>query len=92
MPQNPNSQKKHTLSMTECSALTVTGVSDVINFDETSVILSTSCGILSVDGTDLHILNLNVDSGEVEITGSISGMIYPQSAKKPSGLFGRRSK
>ncbi len=85
MPQNQENAKKHSVVMNDCRELSVTGVTDVINFDETSVILSTTCGIMSIDGSGLHILNLNVDSGEVTVTGEIGGMIYPQSAKKPSG-------
>ncbi len=81
--QAPN--QKHTVSMTDCKELNITGVTDVINFDETSVILSTSCGVMSIDGTGLHILNLNVDTGDVSVTGEISGLIYPQGAKRSSG-------
>lgn len=85
--------KKHQVEMTDRKDLTVTGVSDVINFDDSSVVLETSGGILSVDGQELHIVNLNVDSGEITISGSINGIIYPQSmAKSTGGFFRRRSK
>ncbi len=92
MPQEQARVLKHTVAMTECKELIITGVTDVINFDDTSVILSTSCGILSIDGRELHILNLNVDTGDVSVTGEISGMIYPQSAKKPSGGLFKKGK
>ncbi len=92
MAQNQVQNQKHSLSMTDCRELSVTGVTDVINFDETSVILSTVCGVMSIDGQELHILNLNVDTGEVTVTGVIGGIIYPQSVKKPSGGLFRKSK
>ncbi len=78
--------------MSERETLTVTGVTDVINFDETSVILETTSGVMSVDGSDLHIINLNVDSGDVTVTGSISGIIYPQSMPKSSGFLRKKSR
>ena len=83
--------KKHRVEMTDRTSAYVTGVSDVINFDESSVVLDTCVGILSIDGQDLHIVNLNVDSGEISVSGSsINGIIYPQSFSKGSGGFFRK--
>jgi len=84
--------KKHIIEMTDRSSLSVSGVSDVINFDETSVVLETSGGILSIYGQELRIVNLNVDSGEIAVSGSINGIIYPQSFSKGGGLFRRKTK
>ncbi len=84
---------KHTVSLIGREELSVSGVQDVINFDDTCVVLQTVCGIMSIDGQDLHIVNLNVDSGEVSISGSVNGMIYPQSmTKSGGGLFRKRTK
>ena len=87
---NSETVKKHRIEMTDRSDLSITGVSDVINFDETSVVLETSGGILSIDGEELHIVNLNVDSGEITVSGSVNGIIYPQSMTKGGGGFFRR--
>ncbi len=92
MAQNQAQNQKHSISMTDCRELSVTGVTDVINFDETSVILATVCGVMLIDGQDLHILNLNVDTGDVTVTGSICGIIYPQNVKKPSGGLFKKNK
>lgn len=83
--------KKHRIEMTDRTNICITGVSDVINFDESSVVLDTSTGILSIDGQELHIVSLNVDNGEIAISGSsINGIIYPQSFGKTSGGFFRK--
>ncbi len=90
---NTDSIKKHRIEITERSNVIITGVSDVINFDEGSVILETSGGILSIDGQDLHIVNLNVDNGEITISGSVNGIIYPGSISKGGGgIFRKKSK
>lgn len=85
-----NNSEKHRIELKGRESLNISGVEDVINFDEGNVVLQTVCGILSVDGEDLHIVNLNVDSGDVSISGTVNGIIYPQSGVKQSGGFFRR--
>jgi sporulation protein YabP len=86
--------KKHRIDMSDRTNVCITGICDVINFDESSVVLDTSAGILSIDGQDLHIVSLNVDSGDITVSGSsINGIIYPQSfGKSVGGLFRKKSK
>lgn len=84
--------KSHFIEMTERKTLRVSGVDDVISFDEGCIVLSTICGILSVDGSDLRIVSLDVDRGNVDISGCINAMIYPESMKKSGGLFRRKHK
>lgn len=85
-------QKKHYTELSERTGLKVSGVEDVISFDEGCIVLSTVCGILSVDGRELRIVSLDVDQGNVEIQGTVNGMIYPESAKKSGGFFRKRQK
>ena len=56
--------------------LEVNGVNDVVRFDEEGVVLSTSCGMLTVEGTSLHVRVLNLEAGTVEIDGKIDAMLY----------------
>ena len=91
MASNTEQLKKHRIEMTDRTNVFITGVSDVINFDEVSVVLDTSAGVLSIDGQELHIVSLNVDSGEITVSGSsINGIIYPQSFGKTTGGFFRK--
>ena len=82
----------HRIQLLERKSLEVCGVTDVISFDEGCIVLSTVCGILSVDGRELRIVSLDVDQGNVEIQGTVNGMIYPESAKKSGGFFRKRQK
>lgn len=75
--------------------LEITGADDVISFDEGSIVLHTSMGILSVDGSALHILRLNTDhsDGVMIVEGNICGVFYvDEEAPKARGVFGRRGK
>lgn len=70
--------------------VTLTAISDVISFDESTVVLGTSFGVVSVDGEELHILKMDVESGEIIVQGKIDGLVYiDKSPKKPS-LFKRK--
>lgn len=80
---------KHSIRLEGREQLFVSGVEDVLSFDEAGVVLKTVAGVLSVDGTELRITSLNVESGDVEIEGSVNGIIYPQSQTKRPGLFRR---
>lgn len=84
--------KKHRLEINNREEATVSGVEEVISFDESCVVLRTVCGILSLDGKDMRVVNLNADSGEVNISGVIDGAIYPENAQKGGLFFRRKSK
>lgn len=73
----------HKLTLNERKSLTVTGVAEVVSFDEASVVLRTSMGILVVDGSGLQLKNLSQDGGQVAVEGSVSGMVYEET--KPAG-------
>jgi len=67
--------------------LNVTGVLDVVSFDEETVILETELGALIIKGQDFHINRLNVDIGEIAIEGEIDSAAYEDGFSKPKGGF-----
>lgn len=67
---------EHNLTLNFREKLSVTGVKEIINFDEKGVNVKTLCGELSVDGENIHINALNVEKGELEISGKINGINY----------------
>lgn len=77
----------HRLSLSERSRLTVTGVTEVISFDETMVTLQTCMGLLSVQGSQLQLKTLSLDGGEVEVEGTISSLVYEEA--RQGGFFSR---
>ncbi len=68
----------------------ISGVEDIDSFDEASVVLITSLGVLTVKGAGLHINRLNVDTGEVIIEGEMDSFVYTQTASKKAGSFMQR--
>jgi len=81
----------HKLTLNERQKLTMTGVSEVLSFDETSVVLHTNLGSLVVEGQELKLKNLSPDGGQVAIEGSISGLFYEEPRQRRS-FWGRKSR
>lgn len=81
------------LSLQGRKSLSVNSVNDVIRFDEESVVLSTVCGTLTVEGTSLHVRVLNLEAGTVEIDGKIDALLYfdapDGNGGDKRGLFGK---
>lgn len=67
---------KHRMIMENRNAISITGVVDVLSFDEESVIADTDMGMLIIKGEDLHINKLNLDSGELSIDGELISLEY----------------
>ncbi|MBE6048734.1 MAG: sporulation protein YabP [Clostridium sp.] len=74
--------KKNNLSLENRKKLTLTGVIEVINFDEETILLDTSLGKLTIKGEKLKVDKLDVQNGEVIIKGVISSLIYSKKKNK----------
>ncbi len=81
----------HTLCLENRSRLVLTGIEDVISFDENGLLLQTGDGTLTVDGSDIHIVTLSVESGDLVVEGRICGLYYVDQTVKKSGFFVRKS-
>ena len=68
----------HKLSLNERSQLTMTGVTEVVSFEETAVVLRTALGTLIVQGTGLQLKTLSLDGGQVAVDGTVSALIYEE--------------
>lgn len=68
--------------------LSISGVLDVLSFDDQIVILETELGMLTIKGEDLRINKLSIDTTEVVIEGTINNLNYSEKQdKKSSGGF-----
>ena len=58
------------------SKLSISGVLDVLSFDDQVVIVETELGLLTIKGENLRINKLSIDTSEVIVEGDISYMAY----------------
>ena len=62
--------------------LNVTGVKDVLSFDDEVIIMETELGLLTIKGENLKINKLSIDTGDVIVEGEISNLGYSNHSKK----------
>ena len=94
-----NTAQPHSFTADNRTSMIIRGVTEVISFDETGVLLTTTCGQLNLEGTGLHVTVLNTKDGIVEVTGKLCGLFYEDvdspayggsdKHKGKRGLFGR---
>lgn len=68
----------HCLTLRERRELTMTGVTEVVSFEETAVVLHTALGTLTVQGSGLQLKTLSLEGGQVAVDGDISALIYEE--------------
>ena len=84
--------RPHKLTLENRGAGPITGIREVVSFDENQVVLDTDLGLLTVKGKDLHVSRLTLEKGEVDLDGTIDSLNYSSNeALRKSGesLFTR---
>ena len=81
-------QLPHSITLNERSRLSMTGVTEVVSFDENSVVLHTALGALTIHGKDLQLKTLSLDGGQVAVSGTVSALVYED--PRPAGSWLRR--
>lgn len=83
-----NMQLPHKLTLNERKSLTMTGVTEVVSFDDATVVLRTCLGTLEIQGQQLQLKTLSIDGGQVAVEGHISALYYEE--PRPTGGFWSR--
>ena len=93
MNSMPENQKSQTLVLRDRRLLELDGVSDVVGFDEATLLLRTVMGALTVEGEGLHVIRLDLEKGLIALEGKISAVFYADEHKSERhGLFARLAK
>ena len=77
----------HKLTLNERKVLTMTGVTEVLSFDENAIALRTELGILQIHGRDLQLKALSQENGSMMVEGTVSALVYEEPRQ---GGFWRR--
>lgn len=79
--------KKSNLVMESRKRLSLTGIVEVISFDEEKILLNTILGMLTIKGQGLKMNKLDVQNGDVVIVGMVHSVVYTGEVKKEKGSF-----
>ena len=84
--------RPHRLMMQDRSVLSVSGIRDVVSFDENQIIVDTDMGLKTMKGKDLHVSRLTLEKGEVDVDGTLDSLVYSSNEsfrKSGESLFNR---
>lgn len=79
-------KKEHSLTLKDRETLSMSGITEVVSFSDSSLTLRTSCGDLLIRGDKLNIGQLNTETGELCVSGRVVFMRYSK-GKKKGGVF-----
>ncbi len=68
--------ENHNIIIEDRKKFVLTGVSEVVSFDEETIMLETAFGKLAIRGTGLRILNFESQIGDITGEGKIFALIY----------------
>ena len=87
-----NEQKQnvgnHGIIIENRSKIGITGVTDVISFDDQTIILDTVMGELTIKGENIKVNSFAVETGNLSVEGTVVAVAYTGSASK-KGLMSR---
>ena len=63
----------------------MSGVRDVLSFDDQIVIVETELGLLTIKGQNLKITKLSIDTGDVVVEGDILNLGYSEKTLDKKG-------
>lgn len=88
--QKQKQKANQNLILENRSSLSISGITDVDSFDERAICLYTQLGELTIQGRELHIDSMSVETGNMTITGDIWAIVYGDRDRKgPLSALGR---
>ena len=90
--KNINTNIVQNLILENRSKLSISGVLDVLSFDDQIIIIETELGLLTIKGETLRINKLSIDTSEVIVEGQIDSISYSSkdlNKKSNEGFLGK---
>ena len=92
MAEEKRAPSRHTVVLEQRESASITGVLDVLSFDEEAIVCETEKGVIILRGANLHVNRLNLDHGELDVDGTIDNITYEDQAafgKGKSSFLGK---
>ena len=71
-----SARQPHSLLLENRRKSTISGVLDVQSFNEQEILLLTEEGKLQIKGEQLHVKQLDLEKGEVDLEGKVDSLTY----------------
>lgn len=79
----------HALALDERARMSVTGVEEIVRFDEETVVMRTVRGELSVHGRGLRVDMLDKSGGTLRLSGAVDELVYSREREGAGGFWAR---
>ena len=90
MNSDKTKQANHNVIMENRRTVSISGVTDVDNFDDKTILIYTQMGELAVHGKNLHVNSMSVETGEMTLDGDIYSLVYGDKDKhSPVTVLGK---
>ena len=76
------------IRMKDREHIDISGVDEVISYDENGLCLTVGGSRLVVEGENVHVSSLNVEEGRIVADGRIRGLSYEDAPRNGGCLFG----
>jgi sporulation protein YabP len=86
MTEKETMELSHRLLLEEREKMRLSGVKDVESFDEQAVLLLTTRGALKIEGENLHIEGLQLETGDLTLSGKVNNFTYSDRGPRRSLL------
>lgn len=80
---------EHRMVLEGRNRLALTGVTHAESFDEAAAVLETARGTLIIRGRGLHVEQLDLEAGEVRLSGEVDSLTYEEN-RQSQGSFLQR--
>ena len=76
------------LTLEDRNRLTMNAVTEVVSFEESTVVLQTELGTLVVQGRELKLKTLSLEGGQVAVDGEVTALVFEEPRTR-RGWLGR---
>ena len=87
MQTERSNHTERTLILQGREKASLSGVEDVLRFDEEEIVCRTTLGELIVEGSSLRITSFSLEEGTLVLCGEISGLYYNDKKSKSKGIL-----
>ncbi len=81
--------KTNVITISDRKLVEITGVADVISYNEEEIEIKTTNGELDIIGSNFNVKKLDVESGIMIIEGHLEGLNYNEVKESGTGVFKR---
>ena len=89
MEQSKTIYKDHNVIIDNREKLNVSGITDVVSFDDETLILKSVMGKITVKGENMRITSFDNEIGDLISEGKIHAVVYMAEDKDSVGFFSR---